>query len=49
MAARFVYGHSPVEPPFPSGDHLTETVDWYLNNRQWIDYVRRGEYRSWIE
>jgi dTDP-glucose 4,6-dehydratase len=28
---------------------LAETVDWYLNNRQWIDSVRSGDYRKWIE
>jgi dTDP-glucose 4,6-dehydratase len=28
---------------------LAETVDWYLDNRAWIDYVRSGEYRTWIE
>lgn len=28
---------------------LAETVDWYLGNREWIDYVRSGEYRRWIE
>jgi dTDP-glucose 4,6-dehydratase len=28
---------------------LRETVCWYLANRQWIDGVRSGEYRRWIE
>ena len=30
-------------------DALTETVDWYLNNRKWVDSVRTGNYRKWIK
>jgi dTDP-glucose 4,6-dehydratase len=32
---------------FESG--LLKTVRWYLANREWIDCVRTGEYRKWIE
>ncbi|RLC26997.1 MAG: dTDP-glucose 4,6-dehydratase [Deltaproteobacteria bacterium] len=28
---------------------LEETVDWYLAHPQWVDSVRSGEYRRWIE
>jgi dTDP-glucose 4,6-dehydratase len=28
---------------------LERTVDWYLSNGQWIDNIRSGEYKSWIE
>lgn len=28
---------------------LGETVDWYLGQTDWIDSVRSGEYRDWIE
>jgi len=28
---------------------LETTVDWYLNNMKWVDSVRSGEYRKWIE
>ena len=28
---------------------LRETVRWYLDNGAWIDSVRSGEYRKWIE
>jgi len=28
---------------------LENTVDWYLNNKKWIENVRSGEYRNWIE
>ncbi len=28
---------------------LELTVGWYLDNKQWIDNVRSGDYRKWIE
>lgn len=28
---------------------LEDTVDWYLANRQWVDRVRAGSYREWLE
>ncbi len=37
------------EPRFDFETAIAETVDWYLGNREWIDYVRSGEYRKWIE
>jgi len=39
-------GWSPSES-FESG--LRKTVRWYLENTQWIEQVRSGEYRRWIE
>lgn len=30
-------------------DALKETVDWYFHNRNWVDSVRSGDYRKWIE
>jgi dTDP-glucose 4,6-dehydratase len=32
---------------FASG--LRNTVRWYLDNRAWVESVRTGEYRKWIE
>ena len=32
---------------FESG--LNKTVQWYLDNSEWIDRVRSGEYKSWIK
>jgi dTDP-glucose 4,6-dehydratase len=32
---------------FESG--LRQTVRWYLSNQAWVDGVRSGEYRKWIE
>jgi len=28
---------------------LSQTVDWYLANTQWIDSIRSGDYKKWIE
>lgn len=28
---------------------LAETVDWYLANGPWIDFIRSGDYRRWME
>jgi dTDP-glucose 4,6-dehydratase len=28
---------------------LRKTVRWYLANQQWVDSVRTGDYRTWIE
>ena len=28
---------------------LRNTVEWYLNNGQWVDDVRSGAYLNWIK
>lgn len=28
---------------------LRKTVRWYLDNTEWVQHVRSGEYRTWIE
>jgi len=28
---------------------LRQTVRWYLEHREWVESVRTGEYRRWIE
>ena len=30
-------------------DALVETVDWYLAHMDWVQSVKTGEYRNWIE
>ena len=30
-------------------DGLKKTVKWYLNNRDWVSFVKSGEYREWID
>lgn len=32
---------------FESG--IRKTVEWYLNNQQWVDNIKSGAYKSWIE
>jgi dTDP-glucose 4,6-dehydratase len=36
-------------PRFSFEAALAETVDWYLANQAWLDSVRSGEYRHWIQ
>ncbi len=36
-------------PRYQFESALAETVDWYLNNKEWVAYVRSGEYLKWIE
>lgn len=28
---------------------LEETIDWYVRNARWVDRVRSGQYRQWVE
>ena len=28
---------------------LRETVNWYLENQQWVANVQSGAYRAWVE
>jgi dTDP-glucose 4,6-dehydratase len=28
---------------------LEKTVKWYLDNKEWMERIKSGEYRSWIE
>lgn len=37
------------QPRFKFEEALARTVDWYLENQEWIAYVRSGEYRKWIK
>jgi dTDP-glucose 4,6-dehydratase len=30
-------------------DGLTKTLQWYLNNRQWVENIKSGEYKNWME
>ena len=27
---------------------LEETVDWYLNNTEWLNHILSGDYKNWI-
>lgn len=39
-------GWAPQES-FESG--LIKTITWYLENREWVEWVKSGEYMSWVE
>jgi dTDP-glucose 4,6-dehydratase len=39
-------GWKPAET-FETG--IRKTIDWYLNNETWIEHVRSGSYREWID
>jgi dTDP-glucose 4,6-dehydratase len=28
---------------------IRKTVQWYLDNREWVDHVQSGAYREWVE
>lgn len=36
-------------PRFLFEDAIEATIDWYLENLDWVESVRSGEYRKWIE
>ena len=36
-------------PKFRFEDAIKITVDWYLENLDWVQSVRSGEYRKWLE
>ncbi len=37
------------EPERSLKEGMAETVRWYLENRKWVEAVRSGEYRTWME
>jgi len=37
------------EPGHQFEEALETTVDWYMNHMDWVNSVRSGEYRKWIE
>ncbi len=37
------------KPRFDFDTALAETVDWYLDHKDWINYVRSGEYQKWVD
>ncbi len=36
------------QPRFSFEQALAETVDWYLDNSEWVESVRSGAYRNWL-
>ena len=37
------------QPRFTFKQAITSTVDWYLANMEWVNGIRSGEYRQWLE
>ena len=37
------------EPKYKFDDKIKKTINWYLNNPDWVNNVISGEYRKWIE
>ena len=37
------------KPRFDFDTALAVTVDWYLDHKDWINYVRSGEYQKWVD
>jgi dTDP-glucose 4,6-dehydratase len=37
------------KPPISFEEGLRQTINWYLNNMDWLSKVRGGEYRSYYE
>jgi dTDP-glucose 4,6-dehydratase len=37
------------KPELGFEEGLERTVDWYLANTGWVDSIRSGEYREWVE
>lgn len=35
------------EETFDTG--IRKTVEWYLNNQEWVAHIQSGEYQSWLE
>ena len=28
---------------------LKKTVDWYISHKEWVDHIKKGTYRDWLE
>lgn len=37
------------KPKYSFEEGLRETVQWYLDNPEWVDNVKSGAYRSWVK
>ena len=49
ISADKIYQELGWQPRHRFEEALEKTVDWYLGNRDWVESVRSGEYRRWIE
>lgn len=37
------------KPSITWSQGLQRTIDWYLNNREWVEHVRSGEYKNYYQ
>ena len=37
------------EPSLQFAEGLEKTIDWYLNNQDWLDNVTSGEYQNYYQ
>lgn len=37
------------KPRYTFEDAIEKTIDWYLANTKWVESIRTGEYRNWID
>jgi len=37
------------EQKYKFQDGLKKTINWYIDNKNWVDRVRSGEYQKWLE
>jgi len=37
------------KPSLQFKDGLSKTIDWYLNNTEWLEHVSSGEYKEYLE
>jgi dTDP-glucose 4,6-dehydratase len=37
------------KPSVKFTEGITKTIQWYLDNSEWIENIKSGEYRKWIE
>ncbi len=36
------------EPAFSFEDGMRRTVQWYLDNQEWVEHITSGSYREWV-
>ncbi len=49
IVADKIRGELSWQPTFAFGDGLAQTVQWYLDNRNWWEKIRSGEYRAYYD
>lgn len=37
------------KPKYTFGQSVKETVKWYLENQEWVEHCKSGEYQNWIK